>query len=147
MSGYLLDTNVVSDLAPGKPGVSKLFAAWMQHQGQQNGLFISSITVSEIKKGVSKLRRSGAERRADALDVWLSDLVFNFADRILPIDVAVALAAGEMADAATAKGRDPGFADILIAATANAHGLTLVTRNIKHFENLDVATQRPAGNA
>jgi hypothetical protein len=48
-----------------------------------------------------------------------------------------------MADAATAKGRDPGFADILIAATANAHGLTLVTRNIKPFEHLDVAMQPP----
>jgi predicted nucleic acid-binding protein len=63
------------------------------------------------------------------------------------LDVAVALAAGEMADAATAKGRDRRFADILIAATANAHGLTLVTRNIKPFEHLDVAMQPPAGDS
>lgn len=146
MSGYLLDTNVISDLAPGKPMVPAVFSEWIADQGQSGNLFISSITVCEIKKGVSKLRRNGADKRADALDVWLSELVAMFSDYILPVDVAVALIAGPMGDNAAARGRDPGFADILIASTAHGQGLTVVTRNIKHFDHLDVSVERPVGD-
>ena len=69
-----------------------------------------------------------------------------FGDRILPVDVDVGLIAGEIADRAAWMGKGPGLSDILIAATANAHGLTVVTRNTKHFEPLYVLHERPAGD-
>jgi predicted nucleic acid-binding protein len=146
LSGYLLDTNIISGLAPDRPPVSGVFAEWMDRQGESGDLFISAVVVMEIRKSIASLRRRGGGQRADRMDVWLAAIVNVFGDRILPVDVNVGLIAGEMADLATATGRHPGLSDILIAATANAHGLTVVTRNIKHFEPLNVLFESPAGD-
>ena len=137
MRGWLLDTNIVSLLAPkkdGGPRISTELAAWIREN--TDGLFLSAITMAEIRAGISKLRRSGGQARSDDLELWLDNLISNYGDRILPVEVHAATVAGDLADQATATGRNPGLADILVAATAQCHRLCLLTANTKHFEGL-----------
>ncbi|WP_284180348.1 type II toxin-antitoxin system VapC family toxin [Rhabdaerophilum sp. SD176] len=137
MRGWLLDTNIVSLLAPkedGGPRISSELAAWIRKN--TDSLFLSAITVAEIRAGISKLRRSGGQGRSDDLSLWFDRLISNYGDCILPVEVHTATLAGDLADQATATGRNPGLADILVAATAQRHHLCLLTANTKHFEQL-----------
>lgn len=137
--GWLLDTNIVSQLAPGadgRPKASPHMADWLQVHS--NSLFLSAVSVVEIVVGIQKLRRAGAARRGDALDAWLERIVALYGERILPIDAKVGKVAGILVDTAVADGRHPGLADILIAATAQAHGHGLATDNQKHFAPLNM---------
>ncbi|MER9138125.1 type II toxin-antitoxin system VapC family toxin [Mesorhizobium sp. M0830] len=138
MSGYLLDTSILSAFAPGRPALAKGVANWIVAQGEEQTLFIPVIAITEIEKGIRKLDRAGAKNRADSLTVWLNDTIEGFADRILAVNADIARRAGRMEEAVSAKGKNPGLADILIAATAVANGLTVVTANVRHFEALDV---------
>lgn len=126
MSGFLLDTNVISELVRPKP--EPRLISWIEAT-DENLLFLSVLTVGEIRKGISSLRDS---RRRVALEAWLdSDLVLRFANRILSIDQAVADRWGRLAaQVAAAKSSLP-VIDGLLAATAVHHNLTLVTRNTK----------------
>lgn len=112
-------------------------ADWFYREENRAGLHLSSIVVAEIASGAKKLRRMGAQRRAAQVRKWLDSLIDRFGERILAVDIEVAQVAGEMDDTAVARGRHPGLADILIAATAKAHGLVVLTKNIRHFETLD----------
>jgi predicted nucleic acid-binding protein len=141
LSGWLLDTSVISELAPRRPPISSELADWLE--ANSASLFLSAMTAAEIEAGIAKRRRSGGAGRADALTAWFGTVVSAYADRILPIDLGVARIAGALADRAIAKGRSPGLADVLIAATAQANGLTVLTRNLRHFEPLDVAARDP----
>ena len=96
-----------------------------------------------MAQGIGKLRRAGAIERADRLDRWLDGLLASYADRILPLDGKAARLAGEISDAAIAKGRHPGFADVAIAALAQHADLMLLTCNLKHFEPLGIACIDP----
>jgi predicted nucleic acid-binding protein len=138
---YLLDTSVLSLAAPGRPPLPSAVAARLQ--GRDSPIFICSITIVEIQQGVEKLRRAGGLARADGLERWLLETIEQFGDRLLTFDKDCARAAGRTADAAIAKGVHPGFADVAIAATAEAHGLTVLTRNLKHFIPLGVACFDP----
>ena len=126
MSGFLLDTNVVSELVKPKP--EPKVTGWIDAV-HEDLLHLSVLTLGEIRKGIASLR--DASRRV-RLEVWLdSDLVQRFADRILPIDQLVADRWGRLAaEAAVAKSPLP-VIDGLLAATALHYNLTLVTRNIK----------------
>jgi predicted nucleic acid-binding protein len=116
-------------------------AAWLAaHEAQ---FHLATVTLAEISEGIAQRRRSGAERRADEYRRWLFDILARFAYRVLPLTIEAALSAGEMADAATARGRHPGLADIFIAATVKSFSLTVVTRNVKHFDPLDVPYINP----
>lgn len=137
MTRYLVDTSVLSALAPGKPAPETAIIQWVERHEQR--LFLSVITVAEIEQGVCKLRRAGGAARAAKLADWLNITITTFGDRIVPVDAAVARITGAMSDAAIAKGNHPGLADILIAATAQAHGATILTRNGKHFAALGAA--------
>lgn len=140
--GYLLDTSVVSALAPGREAyLPSVFGDWLQAHNAQ--LFLPAIAVAELAQGIRKLHRSGAMERAQRLDRWLDGLIAGFADRILPLDARAARLAGEIADAAVAQGRHPGFADVAIAALAQNAGLLLLTRNLKHFQPLGVNCADP----
>ena len=137
--GWLLDTNIVSQLAPGRDGASKApphLAAWLRHNSE--GLFLSALSVVEITGGIYKLRRAGADRRASDLDAWFDRIVALYGDKILPLDAKVGKVAGRLADKARAGGRNPGLADVLIAATAQAHGHGLASDNQKHFSPLNL---------
>jgi toxin FitB len=140
--GYLLDTSVVSALAPGREAyLPSTFGDWLQSHDAQ--LFLPAIAVAELAQGIAKLHRSGGTERAQRLDRWLDGLIAGFADRILPLDAQAARLAGQISDAAMAQGRHPGFADVAIAALAQNAGLLLLTRNLKHFQPLGVNCADP----
>jgi len=126
---YLVDTNVISAGAPAK--ADHALVEWMDRHSDR--LYISTITIAEFEDGIAKLRRERSLKRAKALTDWLETLLHLYADRVLAFDIATARIAGSFSDIARSKGRSAGFPDIAIAATAKAHGLSLLTRNVKHF--------------
>lgn len=144
MSGYLLDTNIISRIAPDRIAPLQQVRAWFHEQGEADALFLSAITIAEIEKGMRSLHRRGGIARAQRLSAWLDFISDSFGDRVLPMDAVVARIAGALEDEAESKGRSPGLSDIIIAATARAYGLTIVTENIRHFEPLDVPVELPA---
>jgi toxin FitB len=138
---YLVDTDVISAGAPSKAVAAPGLARWMDEQSAQ--LYLSTITVAEIEDGIAKSRREKARRKASDLAEWLATLVRLYGDRILPFDLAAARIAGALSDVARSRGSAPGFADIAIAATAHCRGLTLLTRNTRHFAPLGPPTVNP----
>lgn len=143
MSGYLIDTNAISLLSNNR--ASTAFSNWLEQQQQQNALFVSSITLQEIQKGITKLDivKGGNTTKAARLRLWFEALVLDFQDRILPVDTKVALVAGELEGQSLARGHNGDLADILIAATAQTHGLSVVTANLRDFEPLGVTCLAP----
>ena len=132
---YLVDTNVVSELRKGRrcdPGVASWFAEVPAAE-----IYLSVLTVGEIRKGIENIRRRD-ERTAVALEAWLSELVATHSDRILPVDEGIADLWGRY------NVPDPlPVLDSLLAATASVHGMTLVTRNLKHVERTGVDCLNP----
>lgn len=108
-----------------------------------NSLFLSVVTLAEIEDGIAKTRREGATRKSSNLASWLEAVLHLYGDRILAFDMPTARTAGRIADIARGHGHAPGFADIIIAATARQHRLTILSRNTKHFEPLGVAVLDP----
>lgn len=138
----MLDTSVVAVLAPGREAlVPRPLGEWLL--AHHKALFLPAIAVAEMAQGIGKLRRAGGIERADRLDHWLDGLLATYADRILPLDAQAARLAGQISEAAIAKGRHPGFADVAIAALAQHAGLLLLTCNLKHFEPLGVVCADP----
>ena len=137
---YLVDTNVISAGAPSR-SASPALIAWMDEQSAQ--LYISAVTVAEIEDGIAKARREGATRKATDLDAWLETLLHLCGERILAFDTATARRAGALSDCARGQGHAPGLADIIIAATALEHELTILSRNLKHFAPLGVLVLDP----
>jgi predicted nucleic acid-binding protein len=125
---FLLDTNALSE--PGRPAPDAGFLRWFEAQDTAD-FRISTISVGELRRGVSLLP-SGAERRK-ANELYAL-IVHRFTSQLLPVDAGVAEVWGELSARLKAAGRIIGAPDELIAATALAHGLTLVTRNFRHFE-------------
>jgi predicted nucleic acid-binding protein len=146
-SGYLLDTNALSILAPqAMPRASAsegtaAFRAWVQDHDEE--LFLSVITLAEVQAGVSQLERRGAAKRAADLSRWLRAILELYQSRTLPLASATALETGRMLDSAIAAGSAPGFEDAAIAATAKVNGLTVVTANERHFKHFGVAFISP----
>jgi hypothetical protein len=140
-AGFLLDTSVLSLLAPGRRSEEPSLATWLHRHS--DALYISSVTVAEIEQGICKLRRTGGAARAEALARWLDGLIANGGERILPLDAGTGRIAGRLSDGALAAGRHPGFADVAIASTAVAHDLVLLTRNARHFRPLGVSVLDP----
>ncbi len=129
---FLVDTNVISALAPTKAERPAELIDWLDRRSDD--LLVSVVTAAEIRAGVAKAAREGAKRKAEALASWWDAVEHLYSDRILPLDLKAATIAGALSDLAIAKGRAPGFADIAIAATAKANELALLTRNVRDFE-------------
>ena len=125
---FLLDTNVISEPKRSRPDPGVI--EWLRVQ-LLSDLHISALTVGELRRGI--VRREPARRRDD-LDFWLADLILQYAERILPVDLDVAERWASLAEANRAAGRTSGMTDELLAATAHVHGLTVVIRNIRPFE-------------
>ena len=136
---YLVDTNVIS--AGAAALTNQPLVDWMDRNSER--LYLSTVTIAEIQDGIAKLRREGATRKAASLTQWFETLLHLYAPRVLAFDVATARIAGALSDVARAKGHAPGFADLSIAATARAHGLILLTRNVKHFAPYGVTSHDP----
>jgi toxin FitB len=124
LKGFLLDTNVISELVKRKPLATVV--EWVDSTSEEL-LYLSVLTVGEIRKGIAGLAH-GARRTA--LEAWLeTDLRPRFAERILPVDESVADRWGLLAATAAARGYPLPVIDGLLAATAIEHRLTLVTRD------------------
>nr|WP_272214627.1 type II toxin-antitoxin system VapC family toxin [Marinicella sp. W31]MDC2880253.1 type II toxin-antitoxin system VapC family toxin [Marinicella sp. W31] len=136
---YLVDTNVISALAPSRRKEETGLIDWLDHASDH--LFLSVITASEVRSGIAKAERELATAKAERLRAWWQSIEYLYAEKLLAFDLRCAYAAGEILDAARA--HQPGFADIAIAATAKAHGLTVLTRNVRHFEPLGVLVIDP----
>ncbi len=104
-------------------------------------LYLSAITIAEIEAGIARAVRLGASSKAPALRRWLAAIEHFYASRILSFGIGEARQAGAILDRARA--HDPGFEDIAIAATAAAHGLTVLTANERHFAPLGVPYANP----
>lgn len=143
MTGFLLDTSVLSVFAPDRPAPAPVFRDWLESAGRAQPWHLPVMAVAEIQKGVAKLRRAGGELRANRLETWLEGLLDEFGSRVLPVSAAVARRAGALEDEVRALGQHPGLPDILIAATADAFQLTVLTANTRHFAALGVPFINP----
>ena len=133
-TGYLLDTNVISETrkARADSGVTAFLSA-----AAADGLFVSVLTLGELRKGVAAKRRTDPDA-ADRLGAWVDGIETTFADRVLPIDAATGRRWGELS-----ANRSLPVIDTLIAATAISRGLTLVTRNTRDVESTGVPLVDP----
>jgi toxin FitB len=133
----LLDTCVFAELQKpiGNPGVIRAIDAM-----DDSALFMSVLTIAEIRKGIDKLAPG---KRRSRLEEWLIGLVERYDDRILLIDLAVAEMWGRMNARLEAADSPVPAIDGLIAATALRHDLVVVTRNTRHFEATGAAVLDP----
>ena len=135
MRGFLLDTNVVSEMTKRRP--SPQVIAFLT---QSEDLWLASLVVHELEFGV---RLIPPGRRRERLRADISRLLRHYEDRILPVDRASAEWAARFRAGAVLSGHPPDLIDILIAGTAKAHDLAVVTRNVGDFEHLDVDIVNP----
>ena len=133
---YLMDTNVVSALR--QPDRHPGPTLWLEAQ-RVSDVYLSVVTLGEIERGIARQTLPNPDF-ARALAQWFERTLTWFADRILPVDAATALRWGRIS--ASVGNRD---VDLLIAATALEHGLTVVTRNVRHFEPTGVPVLNPFG--
>ena len=138
MNGYLVDTNVPSELTNSRPDARVV--RWLDEANDEE-LFLSAISLGEIYKG---LVLTPSPRRTVELREWV-DVVLRpwFEGRILPVTGPIGARWGVMAGEARLRGQHLTDADGLIAATAAEHGLVVVTRNVRDFEGLGVAVLNP----
>jgi toxin FitB len=135
---FLLDTCVISELVAKQPNPAVV--RWVDSV-DENMLFLSAITIGEIKRGIEKLPDSN---RKSALKDWLeNDLLMRFRDKILPIDTAVMLVWGQLAADLEMQGKPMPAIDSLIAATCLEGRLDLVTRNERDFVSSGVTVINP----
>jgi toxin FitB len=120
--GFLLDTNVVSELRRTTPDSNVL--AWHQRHRQAE-VYVSVLVVGEIRQGIERVRPRDP-KQADVLERWLAGLVSAYQDRILPVTTDIAEEWGRL----NASPQPVPVVDGLMAATAKVHRLTLVTRNV-----------------
>ena len=138
MSGFLLDTNCISEVVRLKPEPRVM--AWMEG-ADESLLYLSVLTMGEIRKGLAALQQS---KRRTQLETWLElELQARFSGRILPIDASVADRWGLLAASAKRSGKALSSIDGLLAATAIHHNLTIVSRNVSDFANTYVPVVNP----
>ena len=136
---FLVDTNVISALAPSKRAGADELVEWLDKASSQ--LFLSVISAAEIRSGIAKAERDGATTKARQLTEWWESIEYLYAEKLLPFDLKCAHAAGQILD--DARAHQPGFEDIAIAATARVYGFTVLTRNLRHFEPLGIRAVDP----
>jgi predicted nucleic acid-binding protein len=131
---YILDTNVISELR--KHSAHELVKDWVSKRESQQ-LFISCITIGEIKAGALKRFKKNQSEGQVLLD-WLEKLISQYVDRILSIDVATSQTWGKLL---AMDSTNP--IDALIAAQGIVYGMCIVTRNVKHFRDFNVQVVNP----
>lgn len=136
---YLLDTNIVSLIDPRRATEAAPFVGWMREHDVL--LFLSTITLTEIEAGILKLKREKKEARFRQLAALRDGIIADFKSRLLPLDVDVALTVARLAEAIRPMVIER--TDLIIAATAHVHGLTVLTRNPRHFEPVGVPVIDP----
>jgi len=126
---FLLDTNVLSEIV--KPRLNAGLLNWLA-QVDEDRTFLSVITLMELRYGVERM---AAGRKRKRLEEWLDhDLPVRFENRIFAVDASVADACGKLVARTESLGRPMETRDALIAATAEVHGMTVVTRDVSDFK-------------
>jgi len=134
LTRYLLDTNIISDVT--KPAPSDRLTAWMAEQADDD-LYISSLTVAEIRRGVREKPRG---RKRTELEKWFAGPEGPqalFAGRVLPFEENAALNWARLMAAGTARGKPRSALDMIVAAIAEANDCVIVTDNEKDFAGLN----------
>jgi len=135
---YLVDTNVISEVRKRLRANKGVLAFFRQAVKRDGGLYLSVVTVGELRRGVEVVRHRGDEQQATLLDAWLDTVLNDFAQNILSVDEEVGQVWGRL------RVPHPEHAlDKLIAATALIHDLTVVTRNVEDFAGLGVRVLNP----
>ena len=134
---YLLDTNVISELRKGDLCDSNV-TAWYAGV-KDTDIFLSVLVLGEMRRGIERIRRRDPQQTA-VLERWLEETALKFAGRILYIDEMIAAAWGRIYYV-----RNAPVVDGLLAATAEVHDMTLVTRNVSDVEGLGVQVFNPFG--
>jgi predicted nucleic acid-binding protein len=138
VNGFLLDTNVISELIKRKPEAR--VTSWVESVDERL-LFLSVLTLGEIRKGISSLPASASRLK---LETWLdNDLAARFSGRILAIDQAVADRWGSLSGRGVARGTPLPVIDALLAATAQHHELALVSRDVELLQEMGVSCLNP----
>ena len=130
---YLLDTNVVSELRKPRPHGGVL--AWLESVDDAQ-LFLSAVTLGEIQAGIELTREQDTEKAAE-IEVWLQLVASSY--NVLPMDAAAFRSWAKLMH----RKSDTLYEDALIAATAQVHGLTIVSRNVADFKALGVEVFNP----
>jgi len=135
---FLVDTNVISEARKGERADAGVLAFWAEAAREQTPIFLASVTIGELRRGVELIRYRGDRHQASLLDTWLSQVLSDYGDRVLSLDC----------DAAQVWGRlrvpSPQHAiDKQIAAIALLHDLTVVTRNTGDFVTTGVRLLNP----
>ncbi len=126
---FLLDTNVVSEWL--KPRPSPAVVSWLADVDEDE-TFLSVVTITELRYGIERMAPSARKTR---IDNWLQqELLVRFDGRVLPVDLAIADQCGHLVARCETLGRPIEPRDAFIAATSEVYGMTLVTRNVSHFQ-------------
>lgn len=133
---FLVDTNVLSELAKAKPDAQVV--AWLRDH--ESELYVSTITIGEIRRGIECLP---AGKRKAALQSWFTGLCKRMEGRILSFNTSTAHVWGQLVAGWDKKGLTVPSLDSQLAATAHRHGFTMVTRNISDFQNTGVKLFNP----
>ena len=137
MNGYLLDTNVLSELT--KPAPAPQVEAFLRES--KDRVFVSVFSIGEIRKGIASLP---AGNRRSILEGWLDNEIMPWlGDRVLPVTLAIAERWGDLSAQLKAKGRPRPVVDAVLAATAFKHDLVLVTRNVGDYQDLGISILNP----
>ena len=135
MNGFLLDTNVVSELTRTAPDANV-----MAFMAEPHDLWLSAVVVHELEFGLQLLPQG---KRRDLLSAALSGIITDYHDRILPVDKEGAEWAAFFRTQAHRSGQVLDLGDALVAGTARAHELSVATRNVADFNGLDVDVINP----
>ncbi|MBR8350261.1 type II toxin-antitoxin system VapC family toxin [Burkholderia cenocepacia] len=135
---FLIDTNVISEIRKGKRTNRGVRAFFRQAEADASPLYLSVVTVAELRRGVDLIRHRGDHSQASALEAWLTMILSGYAPNILPVDVETGQMWGHL------RVPDPTHElDKLIAATALINDLTVVTRNVDDFARTGVRLLNP----
>jgi predicted nucleic acid-binding protein len=138
VSGWLLDTCVVSELLRNRP--EPKVVDWVSSQSEES-LFLSVITIGELQKGI---RKCPEPSRKWQLQAWLdTDLLARFERRLLPVCEQVSLTWGRLAGDSELRGQPLPILDLMLAATGIVYGLTVVTRNSRDLDRCSVVVFDP----
>ena len=137
MNGYLVDTNILSELT--KPTPSPRVEAFLRQS--KDRVFVSVFSIGEIRKGIASLP---ASNRRVILENWLNNEIIPWlGERVLPVTLAIAERWADLSAKLKAKGRPRPVVDAVLAATAFKHDLVLVTRNVRDYEDLGITILNP----
>ncbi len=136
MSGYIVDTNVISEAIKADP--NPVVLVWLEQNSRS--LYLTSITIEELRFGALMLPK-GKKRKA--LEAWIDSLSADFSQKILSFDTPATEICAGFHEKAISSGKTPSIEDLMIASIAKREGLCIATRNVKDFEYLDIELVNP----